>query len=117
MSSLKIISAFVDRRTGETIRPGQAVPDDLDAETINRLKRARCLVEAAPDAPPNSAREAGGTGAGTDDTGDRKVSDAARKLAEETGIDLAEVEGTGKDGGVTKGDVEAYLEARTADDE
>lgn len=40
-----------------------------------------------------------------------KVSDAASKLAEELGIDLSEVEGTGKGGSITKGDVQAFAEA------
>ena len=45
-----------------------------------------------------------------------KASDAAIKLAEEEGVDLKLVTGTGKDGNVTKGDVEAYLKALKADD-
>lgn len=40
-----------------------------------------------------------------------KATEAARKLAEENGIDLATVEGTGADGQITKGDVEARLSA------
>lgn len=42
---------------------------------------------------------------------ERPVSEAARKLAEAAGIDLDQVEGTGKDGGVTKPDVERAIQA------
>lgn len=40
------------------------------------------------------------------------ASEAAQKLADEHGIDLREVEGTGKDGGIIKSDVEAVIEER-----
>lgn len=40
---------------------------------------------------------------------DIKATDAARKLAEENDIDLASVEGTGADGGITVGDVRALV--------
>jgi 2-oxoglutarate dehydrogenase E2 component (dihydrolipoamide succinyltransferase) len=39
---------------------------------------------------------------------------SARRVAEESGLDLASVAGTGKDGRVTKGDALAALEARAA---
>jgi 2-oxoglutarate dehydrogenase E2 component (dihydrolipoamide succinyltransferase) len=38
------------------------------------------------------------------------LSPAARRAAEETGVDLAKVEGTGKDGRITKGDILAAAE-------
>lgn len=38
-----------------------------------------------------------------------QATDAAEKLAEEEGVELASVVGTGVDGTITKGDVEAYL--------
>lgn len=40
------------------------------------------------------------------------ATDAAVKLAEEQGLDLADVLGTGLEGRVTKGDVEAHLAAQ-----
>ena len=39
----EIISAFIDRRTGEKIDPGQPVPEGLDKDTIARLVQAQCL--------------------------------------------------------------------------
>jgi pyruvate/2-oxoglutarate dehydrogenase complex dihydrolipoamide acyltransferase (E2) component len=42
------------------------------------------------------------------------VSDAARKLAEESGVDLAEIEGSGTNGSITKPDVEAAIEEASA---
>lgn len=49
-----------------------------------------------------------------DDEGDDDVSasDAAAKLAYEKGVDLALVTGTGANGNITKGDVEAFIAAR-----
>lgn len=38
------------------------------------------------------------------------ASDAAKKLAEENGVDIAIITGTGKDGGITLPDVKKYLE-------
>lgn len=60
-------------------------------------------VESAPAAAPAAAAEE----ASTDDEagGDTIASPAARKLAEEKGIDLQQVTGTGKDGRITKEDV------------
>ena len=43
------------------------------------------------------------------------VMPSARRISEETGIGTATVDGTGKDGRVTKGDVLAALEARAAE--
>jgi len=41
------------------------------------------------------------------------ASKAARELADEAGIDLSDVEGTGKDGTVTKGDVQKAIDANS----
>lgn len=49
-------------------------------------------------------------GDGNDNADDIKATDAAKELADEKGIDLAEVTGTGKNGSITKGDVEKFLE-------
>lgn len=40
------------------------------------------------------------------------ATESARELAQQEGVNLREVQGTGTDGRVTKGDVEDYLDAR-----
>ncbi len=71
---------------------------------------------AAPPspAPPAPARRAPAATPAAADTGDRvKASPLARKLADERGIDLAAVRGSGPDGRITKEDVEALLATAT----
>ena len=60
----------------------------------------------APAAPAASAEAEGGDG-------EARVSPIARRLAEKLGIDLARVAGTGRNGRISKEDVEAYA-ARVA---
>ncbi len=40
---------------------------------------------------------------------EQKITDAARKLAEENGIDLSAVKGTGKDGTILKSDISKLI--------
>ncbi|KFE54811.1 2-oxoglutarate dehydrogenase complex dihydrolipoyllysine-residue succinyltransferase [Pseudomonas syringae] len=64
---------------------------------------------AAPTAAPAQAAAPAAAAAGDEDS---VAAPAARKLAEENGINLASVKGTGKDGRVTKEDVVAAVEAK-----
>ncbi|NMX62553.1 2-oxoglutarate dehydrogenase complex dihydrolipoyllysine-residue succinyltransferase [Pseudomonas sp. WS 5079] len=65
---------------------------------------AAAAPAAAPAAPAAAAPAAGGE--------DPIAAPAARQLAEENGINLASIKGTGKDGRVTKEDVVAAVEAK-----
>jgi pyruvate dehydrogenase E2 component (dihydrolipoamide acetyltransferase) len=87
---------------------------------------------AAKDARPREVREKdGAAGAAKDSAGEAvaespaasretggearvKVSPLARRLAEESGIELADVEGTGPGGRITKRDIEAAVESGAA---
>ncbi|MGV6395434.1 2-oxoglutarate dehydrogenase complex dihydrolipoyllysine-residue succinyltransferase [Pseudomonas caspiana] len=68
-------------------------------------------ASAAPAAAAAPAQAAAPAAAAAGDE-DSVAAPAARKLAEENGINLASVKGTGKDGRVTKEDVVAAVEAK-----
>jgi len=63
---------------------------------------------AAESAPAAAESEA------TASTGDDKVGPAARKLIEANGLDASAIKGTGKNGGVTKEDVQNFMNAAPA---
>ena len=91
---------------------GDAAGEQADAEPAT-------ATAAGPDRSTESAAEADsggpagdGESAGTEAAG--KVSPRARQRAEELGVDLATVEGTGFEGAVTAEDVEAAAEEQAA---
>ncbi len=63
---------------------------------------------AAEPAPQAAAAESSGSG------GEAMASPAARKAAEEAGVDLSQVQGSGKDGRITKEDVQAHAKSKPA---
>jgi pyruvate dehydrogenase E2 component (dihydrolipoamide acetyltransferase) len=67
---------------------------------------------SASPAAPASAVLAGGDEASAD--GEQRVSPIARRVAEKLGVDLSKVKGTGRNGRVSKEDVEAYAAATTS---
>lgn len=68
-------------------------------------RRRRTVADAAPGATPAATDEA----SATDTTAPRpRAKPLVRKLARESGVDLARVPGTGRDGEVTRADLMAY---------
>lgn len=72
-------------------------------------KKHRIYDPNRPNPPVPAGREAAGK---EREPKPPDATDAARKLAEEAGIDLGAVKGSGKDGAITKPDVEAAIEAQ-----
>jgi pyruvate/2-oxoglutarate dehydrogenase complex dihydrolipoamide acyltransferase (E2) component len=67
-------------------------------------------LSGADDAAGDGAGEEAGNGEAEAPAADSvQASDAARALAEEHGIDLATVEGTGSGGNITKGDIQRLI--------
>lgn len=98
MSNVEVVSPFVDRATGKTIRPGDPVPKGLDANRIRNLKRAGCLADAKPQRQPakgsgdgsfrtqaDSKKVAGGDGGDT--RGRSKSSGGGRKTSKKSSED------------------------------
>ncbi len=93
---------------GDTIAfigtPGEPVPEVTPS--------AAAPAEAAPE--PEQAAEPAAPAAATAPAGAVRASPVARRLAQEKGIDLAQVTGTGPNGRITKEDVEAHESAAAA---
>jgi 2-oxoglutarate dehydrogenase E2 component (dihydrolipoamide succinyltransferase) len=98
-----VLGAIAEGKAGATSNviarnPDAAAPKPVAAKTaivIPSPTPATPGVKAAPESTP--------------------AMPSARRVAQESGLDLAKVSGTGKDGRVTKGDALAALEARAAE--
>lgn len=89
----------IDFGTGKSVKPeAEEEPKTTKAET-----KAEPPVEE-PKTPEADVAEA--------EAAEIDVTPAAAKLAEEEGIDLTTLEGTGKDGRILKGDVQDAIKAR-----
>ncbi|MFZ5654591.1 MAG: 2-oxoglutarate dehydrogenase complex dihydrolipoyllysine-residue succinyltransferase [Pseudomonadota bacterium] len=91
----------------EILQPEQAIVHTGDllarfAEGAGARAGARAPAEETPVAPREPAGPAAATGTGG------FASPAARKLAQERGLDLARIAGSGRDGRITKEDVVNY---------
>ncbi|CAM5560220.1 hypothetical protein SSTU70S_03990 [Stutzerimonas stutzeri] len=82
----------------------------LSGELLGKLEAGATAAAPAAAAAPAQAPAAAAAPAAT--TEDAILAPAARKLAEENGIDPNSLRGTGKDGRVTKEDVVAAVEAQ-----
>lgn len=113
----------IDVQEGETVEVGTSV-GRLDPDAAPRAQSAgsprnrepRPSTEPATPASPTVAKAAPVEAKSSGDRDGARPGDppspAVRRIATEEGVDLAEVEGTGHGGRVTKGDVVAHLESR-----
>jgi large subunit ribosomal protein L21 len=87
--------------------------EDAAVSTPAETGAAPADAEAAPAEEPAAEEAGAATGAGEVEEID--ATDAAAELAEEHGLELAAIEGTGKEGRILKSDVEAAVSAETAE--
>jgi 2-oxoglutarate dehydrogenase E2 component (dihydrolipoamide succinyltransferase) len=100
------VLASIVKGEGDTVLSNEVIATlDAGATASAAPAPAASAASAAPAAAPAQAAAAGGDE-------DSVAAPAARKLAEENGINLASLKGTGKDGRVTKEDVVAAVEAK-----
>lgn len=81
----------------------------LSNQVLGSIEEGSAAAAAPAAAAPAASAPAAAPAAGAEDP---IAAPAARQLAEENGINLASVKGTGKDGRITKEDVVAAVEAR-----
>lgn len=100
---------------GEQAAPEEAAPQESPTADQNgkgpapRTETAPSRAEAAPSAeaaPKTETRET------KPDDAESRATPVARRMAAEKGVDIAEIEGAGPGGRVTKRDVESYVQER-----
>ena len=99
---------------GDTVEPDQVVArirEGGSGESSEKSEPSEPSEKSEPSEPSPAKSESQSEGGGSKSSGeDRKAMPAARRVAEENDLDLSSVEGTGKDGRVTKGDALKALE-------
>jgi 2-oxoglutarate dehydrogenase E2 component (dihydrolipoamide succinyltransferase) len=111
------VLAEILAKDGETVSPGALLGQIQEGGAP--AKAAAAPVKAAPAAakpappPPAQPKPAASPAAPKSAAADT-LAPSVRKIAEETGINVASVPGTGKDGRVTKGDMIAAIERAAA---
>src|SRR5919112_5953116 len=85
---------------------------DTEAQpAVQNGEKQRAVAEARGS---RSAGNGQGTGEDAETLKLRRSSPVVRRLAEEHGVDISEISGTGTGGRVTKKDIESYIEEREA---
>ena len=102
----------IDFGTGESVKPeAEAKPEKAEAKKAEAKKAEPKKTEPktteAKVEEPKAAKESA-----EPEVEEIDVTPAAAELAEEEGIDLATLEGTGKDGRILKSDVQNAIKAR-----
>jgi pyruvate dehydrogenase E2 component (dihydrolipoamide acetyltransferase) len=95
------------------VAPGEQPP----AEPVAAAPAARTMTGASstpPPAPEHHATQAASPPAAATGTKAPQISPKARRLAQEKGVDIAKVQGTGPDGAITSDDVLKAAEAGAA---
>jgi pyruvate/2-oxoglutarate dehydrogenase complex dihydrolipoamide acyltransferase (E2) component len=107
-------------RIATDAKPGEAHRSESDSASSEGTSEASAALDAAGEAgerqshPPDTADEHAGTtqrgSAAARRSGSRRYSPVVMRIASEHGVDLEQVEGTGRGGRVRKQDVLAFIE-------
>ncbi len=94
-------------QTGATVRSG---------DVLALIEEGAAAPRAVPAEPPSAERAKGveRSSAASAAPAAAKLSPSARRLVEENRIDPAQVPASGKDGRLTKADVQSYIDGKTA---
>lgn len=96
-------------KEGTDIEPYLEDEEDVATEAATDSKEETSTsAPAAPQAQSSAQPSASASGSSTDEDGRVKASPLAKKLAEEKGIDIKQVTGTGDNGRIIKRDIENY---------
>ncbi|RMJ01969.1 Dihydrolipoyllysine-residue succinyltransferase component of 2-oxoglutarate dehydrogenase complex [Marinobacter litoralis] len=118
-----IVDIETDKVVLEVVAPADGVIEEIvkaegdtceSGEVIGKFKEGAAGESKPAESKADSSKDEDKSDASEDATesGDAILSPAARKLAEENDVDPAAVKGTGKDGRVTKEDVQNFIESK-----
>ncbi|HUF46206.1 MAG TPA: biotin/lipoyl-containing protein, partial [Vicinamibacterales bacterium] len=99
---------------GAKVAKGAAAPAAPAQAPSAPAPEAQAVQEPKADAAAPRPTDTSAAPATLDDTRRQKSSPVVRKIAKEHGIDITELNGSGIAGRVTKRDIEAFIEERTA---
>ncbi|WP_151703323.1 2-oxoglutarate dehydrogenase complex dihydrolipoyllysine-residue succinyltransferase [Nitrincola alkalilacustris] len=114
-----IVDIETDKVVLEVVAPADGVikeilkaeGDTVLSEEVLALFEAGAAASAAPAA---AASAPAATSTDTAATDADKVGPAARRLIDEHGLDASKIQGSGKNGGITKEDVQAYINSQSS---
>jgi len=117
-----IVDIETDKVVLEVVAPADGVikeivkgeGDTVLSEEVIAIFEEGAAAEAPAPAEKAPAAEAADAPAAEVTTDADKVGPAARKLIEENGLDASKIPGTGKNGGITKEDVQNFLKNKPA---
>ncbi|HSE15735.1 MAG TPA: 2-oxoglutarate dehydrogenase, E2 component, dihydrolipoamide succinyltransferase [Pyrinomonadaceae bacterium] len=93
--------------------PQQAAPPSPPPAPAPPVQARPSAPAPAPPPPPPAAEKKDGSAATAEDLRRTKSSPLVRKIAQEHGVDISQLEGTGLSGRVTKNDILSYIESGT----
>ena len=106
---------------GDTVPMGSAIAEiEVDGEeppvapSEEGIDTTGVLLKDAPPVGPTGSGGPAASPAEEERLGRRRYSPAVRRLADEHGVDLSQVEGTGMAGRVTRADIQALVDRRPA---
>lgn len=117
-----IVDIETDKVVLEVVAPADGVlkeivkgeGDTVLSEEVIATFEAGAAAEAPPPAASAPATETAAAPAAEVTTDADKIGPAARKLIDENGLDASQIKGTGKNGGITKEDVQNFLKNKSA---
>src|SRR6478735_11846763 len=118
-----LVELETDKVTIEVPAPAAGVLSDIavkDGETVavgallGQIKEGAGAAAVAKPAAPAPAKAPEPAKSAAPPSGDRPIPPSVRKMSAESGVDPAKVDGSGKHGQVTKGDMLAAIERAAA---
>ena len=107
----KVLVEIVDKPYRGMAVGSQTVMSRQNAKILVALGKAELIGPHVPGGGQYLRRDMVAAAPGASVAVD-KISEAAAEFAKENGVDLAVVTGTGKDGRITKPDIQAVIDAR-----